>query len=63
MSAYVMGGQLPWSRRVLLVRAVYEGGLPLSFMERPATKRFMQVSDITRHNIIFLSQITGGACL
>lgn len=49
--------------KVLLARAVYEGGLPLSFVDRPATRRFTQVSSFTRHNKIILSQITSNAFL
>jgi hypothetical protein len=49
--------------KVLLARAVYEGGLPLSFVDRPATRRFTQVGNITRHDkIIIMSQITRYAC-
>jgi len=35
--------------KTLFARAIYEGGLPLSWADRPATKRFTEVT----HNLKF----------
>lgn len=47
ISSYTMTEQQRRSNRTLLARAIFEGGMPLSFVDRPATKRFTQVNNTT----------------